>query len=526
MVNPFKIFSRKPAPAAVPTISVNDMLAYYGQTTPASWGNSIWDGSKFTGGFGETQLYDLDYWTLRARSEQLFNENLYAVGLIKRLITNEIGPGLMPEATPDESIIGVPEDSLTDWAELVEARHAVWSKTPAACDYLGESTWGALSRTARRESLISGDTLVVLREKSGVHAPSVQLIPGSSIRTPMLQDFKLKKGHEIEHGVELDPDGRMVAFYAQQKTGGFKRIAAYGPRTGRKLAWLVYGCEKRHGRVRGVPLLSLVLQSLKEIDRYRDSTQRKAVINSILAMFIKKDSNKLGSLPITGGAVRRDSQVVTDNDGRQRKFNVAGQIPGFVIEELNEGEEPVLKGGDGTDTNFALFEEAVLRTIAWANEIPPEILLLAFSNNYSASQAAINEFKIYLNMIWSYWGETFCTPVYTDWFLSEVLAGKIQAPGYYDAWKDPAKYDVASAWVSVEWYGSIKPSTDMLKQGKGSQILIGEGWSTNARESRTLTGTKFSKNIKRLKQENQQKADAMRPMLELKKEYGEQVVNG
>jgi len=97
---------------------------------------------------------------------------------------------------------------------------------------------------------------------------------------------------------------------------------------------------------------------------------------------------------------------------------------------------------------------------------------------------------------------------------------KINAPGFLEAWRDPKQYDVFGAWISVEWYGSIKPSTDMLKQAKGSQLLVNEGWTTNAREARVTTGTKFSKNIKRLMRENQQKADMMRPLLELQQEFG------
>ena len=46
-------------------------------------------------------------------------------------------------------------------------------------------------------------------------------------------------------------------------------------------------------------------------------------------------------------------------------------------------------------------------------------------------------------------------------------------------------------------------------------MLVDEGWSTNAREARINTGTKFIRNIKKLKYENELKADAMRPLLEL-----------
>jgi capsid protein len=479
------------------------------------------DGDKFLGGFGATKIFTPDYWTLRERSNQLFTENLYARGLIRRLITNEINTGLTPEACPDEQIIGVPEDSLNDWSETVENRFGIWGKNPELCDWRHRNTFGAIQRAARMEALIAGDVLVVVRQSQRTKLPMIQLVSGGKVQSPLGGSDNVRKGHEIKHGVELDSMGRQVAYWVRQDDGSSKRVPAVGEKSGRRIAWLVYGTDKRLDAVRGEPLLSLVLQSLKEIDRYRDSAQRKAVINSILAMFIKKTEDKPGTLPVTGGAIRRDT-VTVDNGSETtpRNFNLAGQIPGLVIEELQHGEEPVLKGGEGTDVNFGTFEEAIIQAVAWANEVPPEILRLAFSNNYSASQAAINEFKIYLNKVWSDWGETFCTPIYIEWLISETLLQKINAPGLLQSWRNPEQYDIFGAWVSVEWYGSIKPSTDMLKQAKGSKMLVDEGWSTNAREARITTGTKFTKNIKRLKRENELKVEAARPLAEFRAEFG------
>lgn len=494
-------------------------FAYAGQQSYAGWENSVFDGGKFHGGFGTTQIQDLDYWTLRKRSSQLFNENLYAKGLIRRLITNEINTGLTPEAAPDEEIIGVPEESLVDWTETVENRFGLWGKNPVVCDWKRASTFGAIQRAARTEALIDGDVLVVMRHSKRTGLPTIQLINGGKVQTPLGGQASIRKGHEIKHGVEIDAEGRHVAFHVKQKDLDSRRIPAFGEKSGRRIAWMVYGTERRLDEVRGQPILALVLQSLKEIDRYRDSTQRKAVINSMLAMFVKKGEDKMGTLPVTGGAVRRDQATVTDTDGEKRTFNIASQIPGMVMEELQTGEEPVLMGGQGTDVNFGEFEEAIIQAVAWANEVPPEILRLAFSNNYSASQAAINEFKIYLNKIWSDWGETFCGPIYVEWLLSEVLLQKIIAPGLLSAWRDPKQYDIFGGWICADWYGAIKPSTDMLKQAKGSELLVKNGWSTNAREARITTGTKFSKNAKRLKRENEQLVEAMRPLAEFKQEF-------
>lgn len=524
-LNPLNWFKKSEVAQNVTAVDDLDPFAYAGQQSFAPWENSLYDGGKFAGGFGVTQIQHIDYWTLRARSAQLFNENLYARGVIRRLVTNEINTGLTPEACPDEQIIGVPEDSLNDWSETVENRFHIWGKNPQLCDWKHKSTFGALQRAARAEALISGDVLVVLRQSQKTKLPQVQLVSGNKVMSPFGGDVNIRPSHKIRHGVETDTTGRVVAYWVKQDDGSFKRLPAFGEKSGRRIAWLVFGTDKRLDDVRGQPLLSLVLQSLKEIDRYRDSAQRKAVINSILAMFIKKTEDKPGTLPVTGGAVRRDKAVTTDSDGGTRKFNMAGHIPGLVIEELQTGEEPVLKGGEGTDVNFGTFEEAIIQAVAWANEIPPEILRLAFSNNYSASQAAINEFKIYLNKVWSDWGETFCTPIYVEWLLSETLLQKISAPGLLEAWRNPQRYDVFGAWILADWYGSIKPSTDMLKQAKGSKMLVDEGWSTNAREARITTGTKFSKNIKRLKRENELKVEAARPLAEFRQEFGEDVAD-
>lgn len=477
------------------------------------------DGDKFAGGFGITKLFTPDYWMLRKRSEQLFSENIYARGLIRRLITNEINTGLTPEACPDESIIGVPEESLNDWTEDVENRFLLWGKNATQCDHLEAATFGAIQRAARMEAFITGDVLVLIRPSATTGLPRIQLVRGDKVKTPM--GFNVAAGHTVNKGVEQNPVGRVVAFWVRQLSGEFERVPAFSPQTGRKLAWLIYGSERRIDDVRGVPFLSLILQSLKEVDRYRDAAQRKAVINSLIALFIEKTEDKIGSNPITAGATRRGSATVTDGDGEARSFNIANHIPGMVIEELQQGEKPVMQGGQGIDINFGAFEEAIIQAIAWTHEVPPEILKLAFSNNYSASQAAINEFKIYLNKVWSDWGETFCQPIYTDWLLAESLRQRIDAPGLLKAWRDPDQHDVFGAWISADWYGSIKPSTDMVKQVKGSKLLLDEGLSTHARESRITTGTKFSKNVKRLKRENEMLVEANKVLLEFERERSE-----
>ena len=413
-----------------------------------------WDtGDKWQGGFGVTQLLTADYWTLRARSAQLFETNLYARGLIRRLVTNVINTGLHLESTPEASLLGLPEGALVDWSETVENRFSLWGADPILCDQGEQKTFGSIQAEAYREALIAGDVLVVLSQDRRTGLPRVRLVNGAAVQTPM--SAKAPPGSRIVHGVEIDGVGHQVGYWVLQPDGRSKRIPAWGEKSGRRIAWLVYGTDKRLDDVRGKPMLALVLQSLQEIDRYRDAVQRKAVINGMIAAFIKKTQDKPGTRPLTSGGIRRGTEVVTDTKGASRPRKITEHVPGLVIEELQHGEEPVGFQSHGTDEKFGDFESAIIRTVAWAHEIPPEILELSFSSNYSASQAAINEFKLFLNPERTRFGAAFCQPIYNDWLFSETLSQKITADGLVESWNDLRQYDVLCAWTSASWCGQI-----------------------------------------------------------------------
>lgn len=509
-------------PSSLPVISLEDMSA--SMVSPLQNGATSWgwnDGEKYPGGYGVTEILLTDYWTLRLRSAELFKKNLYARGLLRRLVTNVINTGLTLESFPDEEILGYPEDGLTEWSERVEARNHIWTQNARICDYQERRTFQELQQDCKLEAMIEGDVLVIMRQHPLTKLPQIQLVQGSKIRTPFGQPLNLPDGHRIVHGVQLDERGRHHGFWVCLDPDGLKAefIPAYGQRTGRRMAWLVYGTDKRMDEVRGEPLLSLVLQSLKDMDRYRDAALRKAVMNSVLAMWVEKTEDKPGTQPLTGGATRRDKVIDTQDSKGPRKLNFAGMLPGVAIETLQTGEK-IQTHGSGAEVQFGPFEESIVQAIAWANQIPPEILKLAFSNNYSASQAAINEFKMFLNKERTDFGHDFCQPVYVEWLISETLLGAIEAPGLLEAWRDPSKYDVFGAWVDSDWSGAIKPSTDLVKQARGMKMIVAEGWSTNERASREITGTKFRKNIKRLKRENQLKVEAAEPLADFEQRYG------
>lgn len=478
---------------------------------------SAWNGDKFYGGFGITKDYDIiDYWLLRRRSKQLFTENIYARGLLRRLITNIVNKGLNLEATPDSTILGLDADMLEDWSEMVERRHNIWGKSPHLCDYKKASTIGGIERQAELMAMISGDVLVVLRQ-GPTGLPSVELVDADHVDDP-LSDTMVRavrnRGNTIVHGVEIDKAGRHIAFFVRQKDGKFKRVTARGAKTNRVQAWLYYSTERLIDDVRGQSILALMMQSLKEVDRYRDSEQRSAVVNSTIALWVEKTQEKISSLPLNSGATRLDT-VTTQNDSHGRKdVEFSSMMPGMMLQELQHGEKPTSYDTKRPNVNFAAFETAILSTIAWANEMPPEILVLQFQKSYTAARGAVVEFKMFLDRKRASMGEGFKDPIYQEFVLSETLQGSITSPGLLEAWRDPQQWDKFGAWMLADWSGAIKPNTDLLKDAKGYKLLMGESLLTRDRSSRELTGMKYSKVVQTLRKENEQYVIAMQPLID------------
>ena len=455
-----------------------------------------WDGEKYPGGFGPTKLSTPDYWTLRTRSAQLFTENLYARGLVRRLITVEINTGLLLDAQPnDELLPGVTERNAEEWTEGVENRFEIWTSSPKLCDFERRRTFSAIQQEARREAIIGGDILVTLRADRRTGLPMVKLIRGDRVKNPL--DQKIMNERNIVNGVELDADERQIAYWVRGKEGTSTRVPARGPKSGKRLAWLEYGTDARVDQVRGIPLLGLVLQSLKELDRYRDSEQRAATVNSLLAMFIEKNQPGAGTRPLSAGATRNIQIESTGLEGETREFNISEQWPGIALEELAYGEVPKSFDTRRPNVNYPAFEAAVIAAIAWANEIPPEVLVLQFQSNYSASKAANSALREYVTKTRAAFGSTFCQPIYTEWLLAETLSERIAAPGLVSAWRDPLAFTEFGAWTRAGWGGPVQPSIELKKDIEAYGRAIELHLISRDRASKDLFGVRWSKVMKR-----------------------------
>ncbi|BAV81047.1 phage portal protein [Vibrio phage CKB-S1] len=485
------------------------------------------DGEKYEGGLGPIELLLVDYWSLRRRSITFFKKNPYARGIIRRYLTNVINTGLVLAANPIAELTGMDEDSAAEWGDMVDVWFKGWGDVADTCDFARQMTFGEFQKTAYREALITGDVLILEHHNSATQMPTYEIIDGGLVQTPhqTQQNAATKAGRRIEHGVELDDKGEHLAYYVIQEDFKFKRIPARGA-NGRRISWLYYGTDKRMAETRGEPLLTSVMQAISEIDKYRDSVQRKATVGSLLAMFLyhSSDSKVMNTNPFTAGGAREVESDRNRGDGTVERFRASQHNPGMVIEQLPPGMEPRGFTNDTTDEKFGEFEEAIMSGVAWTLEMPFSVMRMVFGSSYSASRGEVKEFNQVINVQRDRFADMVLRPIYRSWVRTLVLTRRIEAPGMLEAARDSMKFEQWAAWTNSEWFGAVKEAVDLPKEVAGQKAMIEQGFTTHNAASRAMTGTSYSRNIKRVQRENRLKADAMRPLLELEREFGSEAV--
>jgi capsid protein len=491
----------------------NDKFAYYVQDIVSS----CFSGEKFPGGFGLSKDYTwVDYWTLRVRSVQLFKENSYCRGAIRRLLRNEIYTGLNLEANPIPELTEMTEEQSIEWSENSELNFNLWANDPKQADYFLQKTLGELAHDARQTSLISGDCLIVLRINKKTGLPMVQLIDGCNIQTPL--GAKIRKGNYVWNGIEYNSQDRIVAFWVtnycdrigrgigetNQPVIESKRIPVFGEKSGRRIAWLIYGSDKLIYENRGEPILSSVMYMMKELDRFRDSEQRAATINAMIPLFVKKAEQNTGTRPYGSGAIRRDTATVTDysnGSSSQRSFKISNNLPGQVVDEMAYGEEIVSFNTQRPNINYSGFEETIINAFSWCLEIPPEITRLLFQSNFSASRQANNEFNIYLQYRFWKFGKEFYQFIYEEQLFSSVLTGIFQVPGLIEARREN-NFIIVNAWLNAEWSGLSRPSVDVNKDASAAEKTLKLRVADYDFWSRRFTGMSFRNTIQKIARQN------------------------
>jgi len=485
----------------------------------------FFSGEKYAGGWGKERNYEyVDLYTMQKRSRDLFRSNAFAETILGRLDTSVVNSGLWLESKPIYSEISKyfegSEEDLEVWAENVEILFSLWNDQKELVDVKHENTFAGLQKEVYRAANLSGDVLII--ENIGPdQLPRLQLVDGIYIRTPIqFVNGINERGNRVCDGIELDKQNRHLGYYMHhssrnnQVSTEFSFIPAYGKKSKRRVAWLYGNGSKTVNDLRSMPILGTILQNLNEVDKYLDSEQRAALLNSMIAIsHTAGEGTGLNASPFAQGAVRRVNQDVTQDDGTTNNLQFEQYGPGMVVSNLANGEEIKSFANDRPNVNFGKYIETAIKIMSMAKGIPPEIFFLEFNNNYSASRQATIEFNIKIKEIRAIFQDNFLKPVYFDWFIGMVLTDKIEAPGFVEFLRDRGKYWVEfGSYLNCSFRGVVKENVDLLKQVKALSMADQAGYLTSETISNEYFNTSYRQNIRRKLKENVAMAEARRPL--------------
>lgn len=438
------------------------------------------DGEKSMGEIGPAKNYRMETAILRVRAWQAWIESEVAQTVVGRYIMWAIGTGLKLQSEPVADILkeeGINLDRQK-FSKSVEMRWNLFRKS-RLCDYAGMKNLDELATDNFKNAINGGDCLGVLRYEND--RITLQLIDGAHIRTPYNQPIypeKLANGNTILEGVELNDNREHVAYWVIKRNGlDSVRIPVKGETTGITMAFLVYGAEYRLDSVRGIPLLTTVLETLKKMERYKEATVANAEeINKIIYQ-ITHGVNSTGENPFDGQIAKAfntgapTDKIPVDVLGEKMANKVGVSTNRMALNMTQDSELKAVNAGTG-QLYFKDFYGVNIDLICAALGIPPNVAMSKYDSNFSASRAALKDWENTLRIARQRFADSFYQHIFNFWLDIEILKNRVYAPGYLMA-RAKNNTVVLDAYRCCRFVGAQVPHIDPLKEVNAERAKLG-----------------------------------------------------
>jgi len=450
-------------------------------------------GWLFRGGDADADI-GLNVQILRERSRDAFMGVPLASAAVETYETNVIGEGLSPAPNVDAEALGLTDKQATALNKELAEKFEWWACDPRECDFEGRDTLYVKQSTIFQSMLLSGDCPVLFPLKKRdrtLFDLRVRVLEADRIINPQIFN---PLEQNIFNGVEMSQEGELMAYHIALKhplaaatrvlipqRGDTVRIEPFGALTGRRNMVLLIKPERPEQR-RGVPILSVCLELLKQGGRFLDATVVAAVIQSYFTAFITQD------FP--------DPNIFADLLSEEQKkdildFNAYNvQLGPGVVNFMRPGNKVEFSEPTQPHANFSDFMTGCAKFVGAAIGMPYEVLLKQFNASYSASRAALLDFWKRVRKYRSLMTDGFCQPCYEEWVVDAVLLNRIE-----NFKGDVNDLYIRRALTRCTWSGSSAGSLDPQKEVAAAAAKVANGFSTTEREAMELNGSNWRDNV-------------------------------
>lgn len=480
---------------------------YYG-----SYYTSGGDGSGWRYGLSSSGSCPvLDHTLLRLNARTAYHDSAQGRAIVERFADLVPGVGLRLEPTPDSDTLGISPEAAEEWAQRVESSFDAYmrSKQFTLCE---DMTGYQSQRFVTIQQQRDGEYFVSLHynKRGSLNPLQVSFLDPVQIQGYPLTD---SAGHYLtDSGINKDSFGREVSY----------NILAYDPASNKfeqrllqrvgaqsKRVLMLHGFQREYAaQTRGITRLGHILQRLQNLTDFEYAHIKKAINESMVALWIKPHPDR----PASGGGF--DDMVSGPAGAFQYPENPhteaeAANSPGLDYSELNSiNGRPGswlnmgLQGGEEIRTvdtkspvdNYHIFVDAFMKSLSASVSLPVEAVWMQFGTSYSASRAALVLAWQVVEIWRSEMASDYLNPIYEAWLLGEIAAGRILAPGWSDL-------RLREAWLKNNWIGFPMPNIDPSKTAKASETYVNMGATTLDRVSRELNGTSGKANRAKLTRE-------------------------
>lgn len=315
-----------------------------------------------------------------------------------------VGHGIRPAA----------QDADRGFRRRVGDAFEAWSEQ---ADLTGTTDFNGIQRQVAQHLVTDGEALIILHDTGD--GLRLQIAPPEFL--DWSKTSELPDGRVIRNGVEMDGDGRRLAYWILPEAPQTSFNAGASIRVDARGVLHVFD-PMGAGQVRGLSWLAPVVTTSSELDQLTDALLTGAKVAAMHAGFITR--------------VNEAADTEEFSDDLSLEPGAMRILPGGTDVKFNSPEQAQQVGE---------FLRHQLRTMAAGLGLPDHLLSGNLSEaNYSSLRAGLLPFRQRVEQVQrTTLVPQFLRPVWRRWLASEIAAGRLDAsPDTRAEWIMPAHYQV------------------------------------------------------------------------------------